>query len=558
MRIGLDFGTTYSKITFLDAEDRLQVFSYPGELGRRSIPTAVAYYTAPGSVPAMAIGEAARERAGQPSIDYCEGFKLLLPLPDAASWTRAGWRSMRSPTEVTTDYLRHLLLGDRQSLVRMYGPIDSLVLSVPQLWQSKGQNHGAQVLEGIVTSLGLPLDHLRSEPVCAAAYYATRYLELEGQPDRASGFDGALLICDVGGGTFDVTVCRIQGRKPIKVIDFDGSGESGTGLAGLAFDRDAVRRAFVRRHAGDGVLREPDLLDSHGHPLDPLGAELLDRLLSRPAFLRLLRDFERVKINEHDKFEDELLAYGSNPLLVDTPAYILDSYEVTFADIKEAFAPIEAGILSVLSRVRRRLEAGGYDPLTLRLAIVGSFGQFPHTRHAILQALDIAETGDLRYDARLNSQNMAYAVAYGAALIANGRAEVEEPYPHTIGITLHEVVDGRLRKIFNPIVAAGQQVGGSDKPIFMQDTGARPEVIEVFEGAGGSLPVNIILRGQGAPAAIEVPVTQFPPPGKYHVGLLLNRSNLARLIFRPVETLGPDYQYDLGDLEIKLVRSLTP
>ena len=103
-KIGVDFGTTYSKVAYLDDEGDLKVFCYPGPQGKGYIPTAIAYQKA-GGHQMFSLGEAAQlDAVNRPDISFCENFKMLLPLENRGQWEAHGWSIEKSPAEVVRDY----------------------------------------------------------------------------------------------------------------------------------------------------------------------------------------------------------------------------------------------------------------------------------------------------------------------------------------------------------------------------------------------------------------------------------------------------------------------
>src|SRR5262249_44062095 len=136
-----------------------------------------------------------------------ERYRALLQFTARAQWLANGWVREKSPVEVTRDYFCRLLQDDRHSFSREVGPITSLVVAAPEAWHRSPGHAGPQTLRQIfLDDLSLPLATISSEPVCAAAYFAYRYQQSEGD-----SFIGNLLVCDVGGETFKVTLCRLCG-----------------------------------------------------------------------------------------------------------------------------------------------------------------------------------------------------------------------------------------------------------------------------------------------------------------------------------------------------------
>ena len=389
------------------------------------------------------------------------------------------------------------------------------------MWQRTPDNRGTETLQQIlVDELSLPVDHLRSEPVCAAAYFAYRYQQVERRPIK-----GNLLVCDMGGGTFDVALCRVSGQH-VEVLDFEGNGHQGLGLAGVVFDRAAVTLAYAAVH---GENPAPDNLE----------------------FLDALREFEKVKIGQHHSVISLLELRSENLELSDTPLYVFQrKYQLKYDQVQESFQPIEEGIATVLSRLLERAKAKGWT--VDRVAIVGGFGQFPFVQQTILKRLGIGDQ-DVRFDATImNSEVRAYAVAYGSALIANEIIQPVEYYPHTIGIFAYRKEKGVLVEAFLPLIEAGKMPAGQATPYFMQDNVGKPLTIRVERQAYARLPVYICLRGAGELFAIQTPEVEYPPAGSYHLGLIVDRSNLASLIFKPLEA-GEERVYHLGKLSFDLM-----
>lgn len=225
-------------------------------------------------------------------------------------------------------------------------------------------------------------------------------------------------------------------------------------------------------------------------------------------------------------------------------------YQLKYDQVQESFQPIEEGINTVLSRLLERAKAKGWT--VDRVAIVGGFGQFPFVQQTILKRLGIGDQ-DVRFDATImNSDVRAYAVAYGSALIANGIIQPVEYYPHTIGIFAYRKEKGVLVEAFLPLIEAGEMPAGRATPYFMQDNIGKPLTIRVERQAYARLPVYIRLRGAGELFAIQTPEVEYPPAGSYHLGLTVDRSNLASLIFKPVEA-GEERVYHLGKLSFDLM-----
>jgi len=527
MKVAIDFGTSYTKLAYLNEQGQPQLFRYPASGGDEYVPTAVAYRQN-GSRRQVAIGRLARVQVlNEPGVIFCENFKMLLPIERREQWVAQGWASEDQPAAVTRDYFQQLLHDDAHAFVRQVGPISGLVVSVPEVWQKTPDNRGAEAVRRIFRDeLGLPLLHLQSEPICAAAYYAYRYQQAERREQRPP-FSGNLLVCDVGGGTFDVALCRVAGRR-IEVLDFDGNGERELGLAGVSFDRNAVRLAWQEVHQ-----REPEL--------------------ASVEFIEALRAFEQVKIGQRNELE-KLLQYqreSQDEFTGDAPLYsFMRRYKLTYDQIVAAFEPTRTGIAAVLGRIVARATERRHS--IDRIAIVGGFGQFPLVREAILSALGVDEPElDVRYDPTMHGQGeahqRAFAIAYGAALIANEQVETVEYYPHSIGI--YGLSEVNQLGVTSMIIEANKLAASTGQLIYALTTnGQRREFVIRGEQTVGRLPIRLRIRGAGNWKLIKTSVERYPPRGTYHVGLSIDRSNLATLVFEPTKAGQERRAYDLGQL----------
>ncbi|CDM96004.1 Hsp70 family protein [Limnospira indica] len=100
-KIGLDFGTTNSTISYLENGEPV-AFKYGGQ---QSIPSFIAYED-DGYID---IGKAARQAAANdPQLESYGNFKMDLPLTENFA---NNYSSQHTPITVTTDYLRQLLLS---------------------------------------------------------------------------------------------------------------------------------------------------------------------------------------------------------------------------------------------------------------------------------------------------------------------------------------------------------------------------------------------------------------------------------------------------------------
>ncbi|AMW30754.1 Hsp70 family protein [Arthrospira platensis] len=514
-KIGLDFGTTNSTISYLE-NGKPVAFKYGGQ--QESIPSFIAYED-DGYID---IGKAARQAAASdPQMESYGNFKMDLPLTENFA---NNYSSKHTPITVTTDYLRQLLLSPENtySFRCQQGEIEGLVVSVPEIWQRDISNRGRENLQSLIAhNLGLEkqLIQLVSEPVAAAAYYAWE-TQRRHQQENQEPFQGNLLVCDMGGGTFDVSLCRVYGDKKVEVLYFDGEGDRGLESAGVAFDRRCVIQAYKKQNG-----TEPDL--------------------NSQEFMNLLQSFESLKIDGHDRYTKKLKNYCKSPsYLAEKTLYSFSNgYTITNGEVDEAFQPIAEGIRRVLERVNQWL-ATHQEPCD-RLFLVGGFCQFYLVQKTILDALKITEK-DPRVDNDFNLIQSAFAISYGACLIANGLVQPRETYIHTIGIVVGMMTASmEVEETFIPIIEGGANLDDlaslrfADIPPLeaFHDT---PEVIlGVVPQSKGQIFKKVL------PDTVKLP--RNVASEKWRVGMRVNRSQVAYLAIVSVGGKRK-VEYELGNI----------
>lgn len=516
--IGLDFGTTNSIISYLNSNGEPESYPCPPPDGSKYIPSFIAYH----DDNYIEIGNAARMVAHDQQVETYGHFKMRLPLDPSEFYQY--FPSNRTPISVTTDYLRELLISaeNSYSFSNQKGEIETLVVSVPEIWQRDIYNLGRERLQTLIKKeLGLEkqLLQLVSEPVAAAAYYAWMTQRSAAQKN-SQPFQGNLLVCDMGGGTFDVSLCRIYGNHKVEVLYFDGQGDKGLESAGVAFDRRIVQQAYSKKQ---------------GQSLQESDSELMS----------LMGDFERVKINTHDRSTKLFINYlnlEDKQDKIDDEVYKFSGYSVTFGEVEEAFQPIKTGIEAVINRVQSYLKK--QDINIDKLFMVGGFCQSILVQMAIMNALEI-DKNDPRIDRSFNITNSAYAISYGACLIANRLVNPIEKYVHTLGVIL-ETFDSHSEPIKLEITLIQ---GGSNLEELAQPKFYSEPIIAFNHKISITLWLQLLSKGKKhqhpLPDMIELPYCSSD--AKYRIGMKVDRSQIAYLVLEELKT-GKQLEYQLGNV----------
>lgn len=439
--IGFDFGTTNSVISVFH-NGNLNEFIPPAYSTSAYIPSAVLYIGKECEIGFDALS-GFNEMSEQEKSHFYRYFKMLLNTPKdkeyKARLDRFGWNSIRAPFEVTRDYLRRLLIDEKDdsSFERSKGKIQKIVITVPAVWEQNENNTGIFNLMKIVKEeLHLPIVRLLSEPQAAAAFYLWRlYNELKEQ------FKGNILVCDMGGGTFDVSLVKASFKR-IDVILNSGSGRLELGVAGVNFDKAVVKELLVLNQI------EMDHTSSEFH-------ELVRRFEDHK-----IRKFTK-KPSSIRKFEDAVLS-GDNSF--DEPLFSIKcrdrELEVRAGLLSDIFQKeIQPSIESVLAEFDQTLRQEGesFD----RIIIVGGFGRFILVQKAIYDYFKL-RVDDSRIGDMGGVQNTYFAVAYGAALVAAGEVDVNERMPYDIGITMVDKYTGNDEDFL--LIRKGEIIEGLIQP----------------------------------------------------------------------------------------------
>ena len=210
--VGIDLGTTNSAVAHLDPTGKTVMI--PNELGDMSTPSAV-YFTQEGII----IGKEARKAIAFDAASVATAVKRDM---GKSRYSRT-MRGRDVPPEVLQAYLLQQLARDidRQGL-----ELPACVVTVPAYFDQK--RRAATVNAAKVANLEL-VDTV-NEPTAAALAFGEKlgYLSKEAMPCESMH----VLVYDLGGGTFDVTVLELQ-PGDIRTLATDGDVR----LGGLDWDR---------------------------------------------------------------------------------------------------------------------------------------------------------------------------------------------------------------------------------------------------------------------------------------------------------------------------------
>ncbi|HYQ80973.1 MAG TPA: Fe-S protein assembly chaperone HscA [Anaeromyxobacteraceae bacterium] len=247
--IGIDLGTTNSLVAFVDERNRPQVV--PVEEGRPLLPSAV-HYALDGSI---LVGSPARALAPEHPVDTVLSVKRFMGrgpsdvrpedrgiyhFDETGSVVKLslnhGKRSV-TPVEVSAEILRALR---RRAAEALGGPPAGCVITVPAYFDDAQR----QATRDAGRLAGLEVLRLVNEPTAAALAYGL---------DKRS--QGVFAVYDLGGGTFDVSILKLEGGV-FEVLATAGD----THLGGDDFDRAVAARLLATGLAPAGATPGPAAL----------------------------------------------------------------------------------------------------------------------------------------------------------------------------------------------------------------------------------------------------------------------------------------------------------
>jgi molecular chaperone DnaK len=204
--VGIDLGTTNSVIAVIDRDGAPRILTT--EEGSTTMPSLV-WFSPDGPV----VGERAREGLHHSPDCTIFGAKRLLgrrfdhpeirrlarvlpyqltEAPNGDTWIQLAAGRAISPEEVSALILREL----RHTAERFFGePVTRAVITIPA-WYDAAQR---QATKDAAQIAGLTVQRLLSEPTAAALGHGAH-----------RGHDRRYLVCDLGGGTFDVAAVDVD------------------------------------------------------------------------------------------------------------------------------------------------------------------------------------------------------------------------------------------------------------------------------------------------------------------------------------------------------------
>jgi molecular chaperone DnaK len=228
--VGIDLGTTFSALAVLNAIGKPEIV--PNADGERLTPSAIFFDEESSDIIRVGV-EAVNSRHlnAERSVRWIKrymGDANYRKNVDGKDWT---------PVELSALILKKL----KQECSAEHGEISDVVISVPAHFDEARRK--ATMDAG--TMAGLNVIGIVNEPVAAALYYAT-----------TREVSGKVLVYDLGGGTFDVTIMNVKGHQ-MDIVCSQGDHA----LGGIDFDQkilEMLEKSYKEKFGAELITSDED------------------------------------------------------------------------------------------------------------------------------------------------------------------------------------------------------------------------------------------------------------------------------------------------------------
>ncbi len=247
LAVGIDLGTTNSLVAAVRSG---KAVTLPNEAGEHLLPSVVRYIAT-----GIEVGGQAKEMAARDPLNTIISVKRLIGrgLADVKSLgnqlpyrfqegdasvprIHTAWGDV-SPVEVSSEILKTLVKRAEHSLG---GELEGIVITVPAYFDDAQR----QATKDAATIAGLKVLRLLNEPTAAAVAYGLD-----------TGADGVHAIYDLGGGTFDISILRLN-KGVFEVLATGGDSALGGDDMDHAVAEWLMSQAGIDRDADHAILRQ--------------------------------------------------------------------------------------------------------------------------------------------------------------------------------------------------------------------------------------------------------------------------------------------------------------
>lgn len=356
--LGIDLGTTFSAAAYMDPQTGMPKI-IPNSEGKTTTPSVVMF-----DGNDVVVGEQAKSNSMLDPYNVVQFVKRNMGNP-SYSFERDNGESYK-PEDISAIILKRVV-ADAEAFLN--DKVTGAVITVPAYFsdaQRKATINAGQIA-------GLNVLAVINEPTAAALSY--------GMSKAAAGQD--IMVYDIGGGTFDVTIIHVSEDGKMKVVATGGDRN----LGGFDCDNALINYVTTQFEDQTGV----DMTDD-----DEAMQELREKCESA-----------KISLSQREKVTVSVSACGKKAKV-----------EVTRAKFEELCAGVFDKTRTIVEIV---LDDAQMKPSDLsKVLLVGGSSRMPAIRNLVRQQLQMEPSCELNPD-----EAVALGAAYYASLLCNGQAPTE-------------------------------------------------------------------------------------------------------------------------------------
>lgn len=397
--VGIDLGTTYTVVAYINASTNSpQIIK--NAYGSNTTPSVIGFK----SDGSYVIGQDAKDMEESGDVNTASFYKLHM---GDSSYKYTFYGRSYTAKYLSTLFLKRLITDSEKSIG---DKIAKAVITVPAYFEDAAKNDTIAAGEGA----GLKILNIINEPTAACVAYGL----------NEDGIDRKILIYDLGGGTFDVTIANVK-KDCIDVVGTIGHHQ----LGGRDWDSALAQWLCDKFEEETGADINDD---SEMNAILMVKAENAKRQLSSSKFVEILisdgKHKCKVKLSRSD-FED-LTSYQLN-ITTDLIDELLADVKLTWNDIDGA---VLVGGSTRMPMVRDYITAKGIEILK---------GVHPDEAVAIGAAIqaNISRICAIPSTASAEKSSLALAPSDLNLLLLPGAKVINDVIPHSLGMIV-ENADG--------------------------------------------------------------------------------------------------------------------
>lgn len=468
--VGIDLGTTYSAVASLD--DKGTVYLLPNSEGSTLTPSVV-FFESPGK---LVVGQVAKDARADHPGDIIEFVKRSMGTERRFKFQGQNF----TPTEISAIILKKLKQDAEASLEGIQ--VKQAVVTCPAYFGAERRDATEKAAE----IAGLELLGLINEPTAAAMAFGMG-------GDR----HGTVLVFDLGGGTFDVTLLRFGNNNTIDVLAVDGNHE----LGGKDFD-DAIMSIAIKRFSEEHSYDISTDLEALGELRQKAEKAKHDLTARDSTTISISAGGNKTKFElTRKQFTDAIAHHIENMRM--TVMAVLDESNLRPQDVNEI------------------LMVGGSSRVPAVFDMVASFfGKQPNTS---VHPDEAVARGAALFASQMMAANKGTVVAPQVRDIVERLPSIRDIVPHSIGTTAlweddtehNSIILERGSKLDTPVRKTYKTVEDGQTVVRIDINEGEGDDLEFVECIGG---FDLILpepRPVGSPIDVEI---------------MLDRSGVIRVI----------------------------